>query len=186
MSHSITMSQAPCVECKSNSVKSDLETVKLRQNYDDGTHQECKAPVFNGDGNVECLFYVEERFRHYADKLGWTAGPEMFDNFEEILQDTALEKWETRTQNIAQADQTMARFTQAFQECLLEHLDPFAKDHMIKCLKDFCHPTCMLNLEIMPLELKLLFDIRIVFQVRNLILLHNKRRTDLSVLINAL
>jgi hypothetical protein len=89
---------------------------------------------------MQCLFYVEERFRHCADKLGWTAGPEMFDNFEEILQDTALEKWETRTQNIAQADQTMAQFTQAFQEHLLEHVDPFAKDCMIKHLKDFCCP----------------------------------------------
>jgi hypothetical protein len=134
------MSQAPCVEHKSSFVKSDLETVKLRQNYDDGTCRECKAPVFNGDGNIECSFCVEERFRHCADKLGWTTGPEMFDDFEEILQDTALEKWETRTQNVAQADQTMARFTQAFQECLLEHVDPFAKDHMIKHLKDFRRP----------------------------------------------
>jgi hypothetical protein len=63
------MSQAPCVEHKSSFVKSDLETVKLRQNYNDGTHRECKAPVLNGDGNVECLFYVEERFRHYAGLL---------------------------------------------------------------------------------------------------------------------
>jgi hypothetical protein len=84
------MSQAPCIEYKSSFVKSDLETVKLRQNYDDGTYRECKAPVFNGDGNIECLFYVEERFHHYADKLGWTTGPEMFDNFEEILQDREM------------------------------------------------------------------------------------------------
>jgi hypothetical protein len=77
-----------------------------------------QSACFYGDGNVECLFYVEERFRHHADKLGWTTGPEMFDNFEEIPQDTALEKWETRTQKVAQIDQTMAQFTQNFQECL--------------------------------------------------------------------
>jgi hypothetical protein len=29
---------------------------------------------------------------------------------------------------------------QAFQEHLLEHVDPFAKDCMIKCLKDFRRP----------------------------------------------
>jgi hypothetical protein len=73
--------------------------------------------------------------------MEWTAGPEMFDNFEEILQDTALEKWETRTQNIAPADQTMGHFTQAVDECLLECVDPLAKDHhMIKHLKDFRDP----------------------------------------------
>jgi hypothetical protein len=141
MSHLLTMSQAPCVECKSSFVKCELETIKLRQNHNDGTRWECETPVFNGEGTVECFFYVEESFCHHAAKMEWTAGPEMFDNFEEILQDTALEKWETRTQNIAPADQTMGHFTQAVDECLLECVDPLAKDHhMIKHLKDFRHP----------------------------------------------
>jgi hypothetical protein len=101
----------------------------------------------------------------------------MFDNFEEILQDTALEKWETRTQNVAQADQTMARFTQAFQEHLLECVDPFVKDCMIKYLNDFRRPMHVKPRDHATRKLKLLFDIQIVFQVRYLILLHNKRRT---------
>lgn len=76
-------------------MKSELETVKLKQNNDNGSCQECKAPVFNFEGTVECFFWVEERFCHHAAKMGWVAGPEMFENFEEILTDTALEKWET-------------------------------------------------------------------------------------------
>jgi hypothetical protein len=137
MSHPLTMSQTPCVEHKSNFVKLELELMKLRQNHDDGTRHECKTPVFNGEGTIECFFHVEERFRHHAAKLEWTAGPEMFDNFEEVLQDTALEKWETRIANVAPADRRIGRFDQAVEACLLEHVDPFAKDHMIKCLKEF-------------------------------------------------
>jgi hypothetical protein len=59
----------------------------------------------------------------------------MFDNFEEVLQDTALEKWETRMQNVAPADQTMEHFNQAIEECLLEHVAPLAKNCMIKHVK---------------------------------------------------
>jgi hypothetical protein len=169
------MSQAPCIEYKSSFVKSELITVKLKQNYDDGAHREYKTPVFNGEGTVECFFYVEECFRHYAAKMDWTTGPEMFENFEEILKDTALEKWETRTQNIAHAAQTLARFELAIQAFLLEYVDPLAKDYMIKYLKDFGVPF-ILNLEIMRLESKLSFATPIVSQVRNLILHHNKRR----------
>jgi hypothetical protein len=134
------MSQAPCIEYKSSFVKSELGSVKLKQNYDDGTRREYKTPVFDGEGTIECFFYVEERFRHYATKLDWTTGPEMFDNFEEILQDTALEKWETRMQNIAPIDQTIERFNQAIEEYLLEYVDPLAKDYMIKYLKEFRRP----------------------------------------------
>jgi hypothetical protein len=69
-----------------------LAAIKLRQNCADGSHSECESPVFNGEGTVKCFFYVEEPFCHHAANLDWTAGPEMFDNFEE---DAALEKWET-------------------------------------------------------------------------------------------
>jgi hypothetical protein len=64
----------------------------------------------------------------------------MFDNFEEVLQDTALEKWETRMQNVAPADQTMEHFNQAIEECLLEHVAPLAKNCMIKHVKEFGRP----------------------------------------------
>jgi hypothetical protein len=52
----------------------------------------------------------------------------MFDNFEEILTDTALEKWETRIQNnIALGDRTMDRFTQVIEEYILEYVDPLLR-----------------------------------------------------------
>jgi hypothetical protein len=66
----------------------------------------------------------------------------MFDDFEEVLQDAALEKWETWMQNIAPADQTMERFNQAVEERLLKHVAPLAKDHMIKHVKEFRSPIC--------------------------------------------
>jgi hypothetical protein len=93
------MSQAPCIEHKSGFVKSEMQTIQLRQNCDDGARRECKSPSFNGEGTVQPFLCVEKRFPHHAAKMEWTAGPEMFDDFEEVLQDAALEKWETRTQN---------------------------------------------------------------------------------------
>jgi hypothetical protein len=39
----------------------------------------------------------------------------------------------------------------------------------------------MLNLKIMPLELKLSFDARILFQAQNLTSLHNKQRKTCSL-----
>jgi hypothetical protein len=44
-------------------------------------------------------------------------------------------------QNVAPADRTMGRHAQAVEECLLERMDPLAKDHMIKCLKNFQRPA---------------------------------------------
>ncbi len=66
--------------------------------------------------------------------------PEMFDNFEEVLQDAALVKWETGMQNLAPAHQTMECFNQAVEECLLEQVAPLAKNHMIKSVKEFRRP----------------------------------------------
>jgi len=135
------MSQAPRAEHKSSFVKSELETAKLKQSCDDGTRREHEAPVFDGEGAVERFFCVEEHFRHCAAKMDWTTGPEVFENFEEILTDVALEKWETRAQSAAPADQTLARFEPATQELLLERADPLAKDCVIKHLKDFRRPA---------------------------------------------
>jgi hypothetical protein len=40
-------------------------------------------------------------------------------------------------QNVAPADQTMERFNQAIEECLLDHVAPLVKNHMIKHVKEF-------------------------------------------------
>jgi hypothetical protein len=94
------MSQAPCIDCKSGFVKS---AIKLRQNHAEA----CIASVkhlflmVKEQSNVSSMLT-----RRHAAKLDWTAGPEMFDNFEEVLQDAALVKWETQMQNLAPAHQT--------------------------------------------------------------------------------
>ena len=97
----------------------------------------CSAIVLLSEQTIERFFCVEERFRHRAAKLEWTAGPEVFENFEEILTDTAPEKWETGTHSVVPADRTLARFELATPELLLECVDSLAKDHMIELLKDF-------------------------------------------------
>jgi hypothetical protein len=135
------MSRAPCIEYKTTFVRTELEKVKIRQNYDNGTYLEKQLPVFSGAHSIEALLYCEERFRHYATRsFEWDTGPELFDNFEEILVDNALEKWETICAPLDEDERTVARFDQAIQELYLGYVDNNAKDIMIDYLKELRRP----------------------------------------------
>eukprot|EP00957_Ditylum_brightwellii_P111601 8512270-Ditylum_brightwellii.AAC.1 len=63
--------------------------------YDNGTTKTKKCPVFIGAEGIEGFLYVDEHFRSVAHQLEFTTGAELFDNFEEILTDSAEEKWDT-------------------------------------------------------------------------------------------
>eukprot|EP00957_Ditylum_brightwellii_P102873 7839766-Ditylum_brightwellii.AAC.1 len=65
------------------------------QMYDNGTTKTKKCPVFTGAEGIEGLLYVEEHFRSVERQLEFTTGAELFDKFEEILTDSAEEKWDT-------------------------------------------------------------------------------------------
>eukprot|EP00957_Ditylum_brightwellii_P154025 11723057-Ditylum_brightwellii.AAC.1 len=67
-----------------------MEYVKLEMNYDDGTKKTRKRQRFSGKEGIE--------------------GAEFFDNWLEVLVDTAEDKWITQVSGIADADHTIPRF----------------------------------------------------------------------------
>jgi hypothetical protein len=95
----------------------------------------------------------------------------MFDNFETFLTDTALEKWETRIQNIALIDRTMERYTQVIEN--MEYVDPLSPGLHDQMLKDFRRPV---HLRDHATQWKHSFDTRIIFRAPNRISLHNKQK----------
>jgi hypothetical protein len=126
-----------CIDYKSSFVHSELERVKITQTFADGSTKTKKCPTFLGEFGIESLLYVEERFRNFARQLLFDTGPELFDNFEEILTDSAEEKWENLVSGIGAAARTVPRFNAEMQNLYLRYVDTEARDTMIKYL-----PTC--------------------------------------------
>eukprot|EP00957_Ditylum_brightwellii_P019401 1463699-Ditylum_brightwellii.AAC.1 len=135
----ITLKQ-PCIEYESTFQHSKLEQVKLTQSYTDGTLMTKKCPIFTGEEGIERLLYVEERFRKIAKQLEFTTGPELFNNFEEVLTDNAEEKWENVVSNIAEADCDEACFNEAMEAYYLKYCDEDSKDTLFDYLQAFRQP----------------------------------------------
>eukprot|EP00957_Ditylum_brightwellii_P167744 12769963-Ditylum_brightwellii.AAC.1 len=109
--------------------------------YDNGTTKTKKCPVFTGAEGIEELLYVEERFRSVARQLEFTTGTKLFDNFEEILTDSAEEKWDTVVSNIDTATRSPDGFDNAIKALYLKYCDTTAKDMMFKYLRLLRCPT---------------------------------------------
>eukprot|EP00957_Ditylum_brightwellii_P050055 3794319-Ditylum_brightwellii.AAC.1 len=73
---------------------SNVEKIKLFQNYDDGTTCNKKCPIFTSAEGIEGLLYIEERFREIARQLKFDTGPKLFSNFEEVITNTTEDKWD--------------------------------------------------------------------------------------------
>eukprot|EP00957_Ditylum_brightwellii_P056949 4316602-Ditylum_brightwellii.AAC.1 len=56
--------------------------------------------MFTGLEGIEGLIYVVECFRKVTKQLNFDTGPELLDNFEEVVMDNAEEKWVNHVQNI--------------------------------------------------------------------------------------
>eukprot|EP00957_Ditylum_brightwellii_P207517 15353354-Ditylum_brightwellii.AAC.1 len=131
----------PCIDYESRFKHSDLERVKLSQSYDNGTTKTKKCLVFTGAEGIEGLLYAEERFRSAARQLDFTTGPELFDNFEEVLTDSAEEKWDTIVSNINAATREVDHFDNAIKEFYLKYCGAQAKDTMFQYLNLVRCPT---------------------------------------------
>eukprot|EP00957_Ditylum_brightwellii_P175464 13358527-Ditylum_brightwellii.AAC.1 len=67
-------------------------------------------PYFTETEGIEGLLFVEEQYRSAACQLQFSTGLELFGNFDEVLKDTAEEKWESLVSGIDEADKTPKRF----------------------------------------------------------------------------
>ena len=126
-----TALKKPCIEYKARFVASELEKVKLYQNYDDGSKKEKKCPIFSGKEGIEGLLYVEERFRKVAKQLNYDEGEELYSGFEEVLTDSAEDHWENVVTNIPDNQKTVARLNISMQQFYLKYCDDEARDVLI-------------------------------------------------------
>jgi hypothetical protein len=129
-----------CIDYKSPFIHSELERVKLTQTYADGSTKTKKCPRFSGEHGIESLLYIEESFRNIARQLLFDTGIELFDNFEEILTDSAEEKWENLVAGIGVAARTPARLDIEMTNFYLHYVDNEARDTMFKYLPTCCKP----------------------------------------------
>ena len=127
-----------CVKCESTLDVTKMETAKIEFATEANAVRSKKTPIFAAKHGVEGLCHVIDEFTKNATKLGYAIG-DKWANFDEVLDQEALAKWENQTNDIANQARTENRFQQELGilvgECA-EGTDP--RDKMIKHIK-----TCM-------------------------------------------
>eukprot|EP00957_Ditylum_brightwellii_P057469 4357007-Ditylum_brightwellii.AAC.1 len=91
-----------------------MEYVKLEMNYDDRTKKTRKCQRFLGKEEIE--------------------GAEFFDNWLEVLVDTAEDKWTTQVSGIANIDFMIPRFNAKIKKFYRKYCDAEAKDTVFEYL----------------------------------------------------
>ena len=114
---------------------SELEKVKLHQDYNDGTRRTDNCPIFTGAEGVEGLLYVKERFDNSCGILTFDTGVEKFDNFARLLTNNAEQHWTNLTMGIVAGNRSLARFDMEFRRFTLRYSTNHARDHMMQYLR---------------------------------------------------
>eukprot|EP00957_Ditylum_brightwellii_P124835 9515658-Ditylum_brightwellii.AAC.1 len=120
-----------------------MEKIKLFQNYDDGTTRNKKCPIFTGTGGIKGLLYVKERFREIAWQLKFDTGPELFNNFEEAITNTADDKWDGIIGGILPENRDPTKFDESIEKFYLKYCDKQSRDIMLKYLRGLRQVTKM-------------------------------------------
>ena len=125
----------PCVIYESTVDHQEFETVKLEQTFADGSVKKKQVPIFSGKHGVEGLLHVVDRFQRAARKLAFDA-EDNWDNFEEVLDDTAEKRWTNLTGNLTDAQKTAARFIQEVNRFVMGYAGgTTARDDLHKYLR---------------------------------------------------
>ena len=66
--------------------------------------------MFTGAEGVEGLLQVKERFDAISETLNFNTGEELFNNFEEVLQDSGASRWQNLITDIAAVDRDVICF----------------------------------------------------------------------------
>ena len=132
--------EKPCIDYKCSFTHADFETVKLEQVYADGSKRTAKVPIFDGKFGMEGLLHVEDKFRKACNKLSYDTGRELFNGFEEVLADTAEDKWDNLVSGIPNNMRTVDRFNLEVQNFYLRYCDGEARNVMFKYLRQITKP----------------------------------------------
>lgn len=126
-----------CVKYEIGFKSSEMEKVKLMQQFDDGTKKTFEAPKFSGKEGAEGLIYVYKAFKNAAKYLVFDEGEELFFNWELCLVSTAEENWKTLMDVVDDQEKTPDFFEECFQFYLLKYCTADARDVLIDYLKTF-------------------------------------------------
>ena len=122
----------------------DLEKVNIEHRVrrgQDTMMMKKSVPQLTGKGGIEALLYCEYRFRSACRQMGVTDGADLFNLFEEIMQDTAESTWETIAATYDAANRTAANFEAAIQRLYLHYFNGQARDTMLEYLRALCQPV---------------------------------------------
>ena len=111
-----------------------MEEVGLRQVFGNGTTVKRNCLVFSGTEGAEGLLYVKDRFDLACEPLEFDTGPELFDGFQQVLSETALDRWMNHTTAIPENQRTIARFNAEYARLLRKYTTELGRDHMIEYL----------------------------------------------------
>eukprot|EP00957_Ditylum_brightwellii_P051843 3931665-Ditylum_brightwellii.AAC.1 len=131
----------PCMKYEAIFKHSDIEKIKLFQNYDDGTTHNKKCLIFTDTEGIKGLLYIEERFRGIAWQLTFDTGPELFNNFEEVITNTIEDKWDEITGGILPYNRDPTKFDESIKKFYLKYYDKQARDTMLEYLRGLRPPT---------------------------------------------
>ena len=120
----------PCIEYKKAYKTSEMETVTLRNRMADGRDVKRRCLVFSGSEGVEGLIQTKTRFNNVAHALQLEDGPELFDNFEQVLSDNAETRWQNLVADIADADRTDVRYEDEYKNLLDSYATNRGRDYM--------------------------------------------------------
>ena len=119
MSHFAHMSlHKACIEYKRKFRPNNMLEVKLKQTFDDGMTKTRVCCIFSGVEGVEGLFHTKDRFNLVVKALQFTQGDELFDNFEQVLLDTVLDRWLNRVSQLTAAQRTVNWFNAEYANFL--------------------------------------------------------------------
>ena len=114
--------------------RKEIEEIKLYEVIDD-VKKTKTVPMFDGSTDIEGLLYTEERYRKVARQLQFFTGPELYDNFEELLRETAEEHWTQVVAAVPEANRTPATFDAHMRQFYLKYVDEDARDQMFEYIE---------------------------------------------------
>ena len=124
----------PCMVYEDKLNRKDIEEIKLYEVIDD-VKKTKTVPMFDGTTDIEGLLYTEERFRKVARQLQFFTGAELYDNFEEVLRETAEEHWTQVVSTIAEGNRTPDTFDAHMRQYYLKYVDNDARDQMFEYIE---------------------------------------------------
>ena len=135
MSHIARISlHKACIGYKRNFKPSEMGSVKLQQNYIDGTSATRVCYVFSGSEGVEGLLHTKDLFDQVCTALQFTEGRELFNSFEQIVSDTAADRWANLVTAIPEADRDAPRFETEWRNFLRLYTTSKGRDYMVEYL----------------------------------------------------